>query len=64
MKAFSCVTETCLVEGGNTLACTAGMKSMEIQRREYTRGSGCMLPREILKFSFSKMQVLRILKEI
>ena len=32
---------------------------IERRRREYTRGSGGMLPREILKFSFSKMHILR-----
>ena len=40
---------------------------MERQMREYTGGgggSGGMLPREILKFSFSKMHILRILREI
>ena len=35
----------------------SGKNSMERRMCEYTKGSGGMLPREILKFSFSKMHI-------
>ena len=43
----------------------SGKNRIEGRRREYTRGGGVqfMLPREILKFSFSKIHILRILRE-
>ena len=42
----------------------SGKNSIERRRRKYIRGSGGMLPREILNFSFSKIHILRILREM
>ena len=43
-----------------TVQSWSGENRMEHRRREYSRGSGGLFAREILKFSFFKMHILRI----